>query len=148
MDEDKQMLCPICLEKPKMRFTLECDHTFCLVHIHKWSLKNKTCPCCRKHMENVFEKYGNIFISTCRRRVKEINKHMLAGEKDEEIKQMKAFFKFVASNRKVLTIIDGNTDLLRVCIIKHAQLSEKHPGQFDDATARHMVKSLKRLEKA
>ena len=49
--------CAICLNKvEKENEKLECGHTFCRTCIFEWLIEKKTCPCCRKTV-NEFTKY-------------------------------------------------------------------------------------------
>lgn len=45
------MECSICYESAKI--TTECNHHFCLDCLAKWLIENKkTCPCCRRELNN------------------------------------------------------------------------------------------------
>ena len=40
--------CPICLETIRDKFTLECNHSYCIECIYNSLLTNKSCPMCRE----------------------------------------------------------------------------------------------------
>ncbi len=40
--------CPICLETIRDKFTLECNHSYCIECIYTASATNKSCPMCRE----------------------------------------------------------------------------------------------------
>jgi len=45
--------CPICmLDKNKLFVTTRCGHTFCRECIVKWSMKNFSCPICRRFISS------------------------------------------------------------------------------------------------
>lgn len=45
--KEGQEECGICLEKPTLKGSLDCQHTFCFKCIHEWSKTKNTCPLCR-----------------------------------------------------------------------------------------------------
>lgn len=53
LDENSE-LCPICLSNIKIKTRIDsCPHIFCRCCIQKWYKIKKSCPCCRKIINNI-----------------------------------------------------------------------------------------------
>ena len=116
-------VCSICLETPKTKLSLQCNHTFCFHCIHKWSLKHSSCPCCRKCMKNQdIPGMKQRFLDTCSLKIKKSKK---AKNKKEHKKLVLDVFNYVVENGELLGVLKDNTAFLDLMINKYKMFSVK-----------------------
>ena len=130
-------LCSICLNRCRVKISLQCKHAFCFHCIYKWSSVKHSCPCCRNEINGTFVKIKETFkmkFSEHIKTMKAIDTQSISHAKKSTI----AFFKFICTNYKVISIMDGNVPFLDVCIIKYKQLSSKYELN-DDRILKKMI---------
>ena len=116
-------VCSICLDTPKTKLSLQCNHAFCFHCIHKWSLKHSSCPCCRKCMKNQdIPGMKQRFLDTCSLKMKKSKK---AKNKKEHKNLVLDVFRYVVENGELLGVLKDNITFLDLMINKYKMLSMK-----------------------